>query len=567
MKPRPPSKKNVDKAKSMDNIRTAFTHPSTLQPGRRPQNQVPAKQSATNGSGGGTSGPLTVADNNGRLDHPSSSSRQAQLSTSIPVPSPMSRPLPTSSATLGNADGHHASRTPIHNSNVQIQNADSHLHQMHAESTPPLGYRHQRQLPSYDPPSDTDKSPGLPASSHRLSSNAATSERESDMHNNSEHPSGDLAARTSAQNPQNPAHNLSTTGTDPSLPQPGSRRTSVSKAYEEEMQDANWAMEITRMFDDLDQGTAMPAQRTIIPPLKLSEKDHIDKGLPQPPPPLPSTPSLTLKPLHNANEDSDSEGEDTGTLWNTKPMAEKLPSSVIRPKSILRGPQLKVHIEKSPEVHHVSLPSTDSSSSATMVPPHPTRVAPPPPIPSPSIRQKGRVRGSTFTDMRDYTWAPRPPPEDVYERLEDFFPNFDLDQPVIEASSGGTSPTLAENAPVPPLPANDKRVPDKAGADPSTHDKSRIRAKKSIRIVAQEHKKRIDRTSRADSSSAMSNVMRKRSTKLWGSRLEEVTRERPVMPQPAPDSPSSAPKRRCSACNISKCDLPTSISDIQVGSR
>jgi serine/threonine protein kinase len=102
----------------------------------------------------------------------------------------------------------------------------------------------------------------------------------------------------------------------------------------------------------------------------------------------------------------------------------------------------------------------------------------------------------------------------------------------------------------------------------TAYDKSRVRAKKSIRIVAQEHKKRIDRTSRAvvDSSSSsaavgagggigaggaggMSNMMRKRSTKLWGSRLEEVTREKSGAFSSAsaysavPESPSAAPKR------------------------
>jgi hypothetical protein len=67
------------------------------------------------------------------------------------------------------------------------------------------------------------------------------------------------------------------------------------------------------------------------------------------------------------------------------------------------------------------------------------------------------------------SWAFRPPPEDVYERLEEFFPDHDLDKPVIEAPSGGISPTANEHLLIPP---------------PQANDKSRVESKKSIRIVA-----------------------------------------------------------------------------------
>jgi mitogen-activated protein kinase kinase kinase len=120
----------------------------------------------------------------------------------------------------------------------------------------------------------------------------------------------------------------------------------------------------------------------------------------------------------------------------------------------------------------------------------------------------------------------------VYERLEEFFPEHDLDKPLIEASSGGTSPTTAEVPAVlaPPVPV----LPDKT---------VRVKGKKSIRIVAQEHKKLIDRTSRGDSSS-YSNVHRKRSTKLWGSKVEEVTTAQAkahsssTLPESSPGGPS-----------------------------
>jgi mitogen-activated protein kinase kinase kinase len=126
----------------------------------------------------------------------------------------------------------------------------------------------------------------------------------------------------------------------------------------------------------------------------------------------------------------------------------------------------------------------------------------------------------------------------VYNRLEDFFPEHDLDMPVIEATSGTGSPTAAEYPAAPPVPDKDKP------------EKGLTRGKKSIRIVAEEHKKRIDRTSRPDN---LANVLRKRSTKLWGSRLEEVTTEQAkaeyaralyAKPPPAPESPSGGPRRK-----------------------
>jgi mitogen-activated protein kinase kinase kinase len=125
----------------------------------------------------------------------------------------------------------------------------------------------------------------------------------------------------------------------------------------------------------------------------------------------------------------------------------------------------------------------------------------------------------------------------VYNRLEDFFPEHDLDMPVIEATSGTGSPTNAEYPAAPPVPDKDKP------------EKGLTRGKKSIRIVAEEHKKRIDRTSRPDN---LANVLRKRSTKLWGSRLEEVTTEQAkaeytralYTKPPPPESPNGGPRRK-----------------------
>lgn len=129
------------------------------------------------------------------------------------------------------------------------------------------------------------------------------------------------------------------------------------------------------------------------------------------------------------------------------------------------------------------------------------------------------VRRSTFDD--DSQWAPRPPPEAVLDRIEHFFKDHDLDRPVIEMPSGGTSPTSTEN--LIPAPQRNKH-------------------KKSIRVVAAELKKRASRME-----SSVPAVLRKRNTKLWGSKVEEVTTEAEVPPMPSEASPGGATARRMCA--------------------
>lgn len=129
-------------------------------------------------------------------------------------------------------------------------------------------------------------------------------------------------------------------------------------------------------------------------------------------------------------------------------------------------------------------------------------------------QDRAKTTSPTLADDED-GWAMRPPPEAVYERLERYFGNHDLDKPVIEATSGGTSPTSTEPVATPQVV-------------PSSHDKERekdnlkMRAKKSIRYVAEDAKRRIDRTSKADPTYPTSSS-KKRSTKFWGGKLEEVT--------------------------------------------
>lgn len=138
-------------------------------------------------------------------------------------------------------------------------------------------------------------------------------------------------------------------------------------------------------------------------------------------------------------------------------------------------------------------------------------------------QKKHKDRISKFDNNFDMTWAPRPPPEVMYEKLEEYFPEHDLDKPVIETPSGGTSPTATE-APANPAPP-------------------RFRHKKSIRLVAAEHKRQLDRTSRGDDST-VAPLSRKRHTKMWGGKLEEVITEQGMGPtSSAPDASPGGAKR------------------------
>ncbi|KAG1862189.1 kinase-like protein, partial [Suillus subluteus] len=133
---------------------------------------------------------------------------------------------------------------------------------------------------------------------------------------------------------------------------------------------------------------------------------------------------------------------------------------------------------------------------------------------------KNRDKSNTF---EGHTWAHRPPPEDVYERLEEFFPEHDLDKPSIE-NSRGTSPTSVEQT--------YGNIVDR--------DKALIQAQKSIRTVAEQHKKRIDRVSRGNPSSD-TMVLRKKNTKLWGPRIQAV--DTPLQTKANLDSRAGGPGR------------------------
>lgn len=159
-------------------------------------------------------------------------------------------------------------------------------------------------------------------------------------------------------------------------------------------------------------------------------------------------------------------------------------------------------------------------------------------------------RSTSFARRDDTDWASRPPPELLYENLDDFFPKLDLDKPVLEAANAPGSPLIgSEQTPVSnPAAAHaalgSSSLTPLRPISPPAAVAPTLRAggggggaigrhKKSIRIVAQDRKRFMDRAEaierrHADAQApgddeADNRLARRRSTKLWGGRVVEVT--------------------------------------------
>lgn len=249
-------------------------------------------------------------------------------------------------------------------------------------------------------------------------------------------------------------------------------------------------------------GTMIPKARSPTPP-----------RLPTPTRSSPPSAGVHTVRFDTINDD-DSEGDEED-FWVKKPKkpAQSVDSTqsqwpgTLQPKRPILPP---ISTDSSPVSRSVALPNTSQRDSPNRTPsgnaagPTGRPRRPPGTPPNAGISNLQDQRTSRFDNNYDYTWAPRPPPEEVFERLQEYFPEHDVDKPVIEAQSGGTSPTSAEHPPL-PTPADKK-----------------FRHKKSIRVVAAEGKRRVDRISRVEKAAAQGSL-RKRNTKLWGSRLQEVT--------------------------------------------
>ncbi|KAJ6519735.1 MAP kinase [Mycena sanguinolenta] len=490
--------------KSMDNLRGVAlgSHPVSLQPGGSRASRAPIP-------------PLPTPRRDPLLSTPTSALGTPKSYDGRPL-----RPLPIQgSSTMVHeyspARSPYTTR-PSHSSSILMSPSNEPYPRPQSAFgetiTSPNSQRYRQQFPMSGLGSNLDgeygRSARAPSPTHPFPaslpyrSSRANDARQSDRH--SDPLQSPVSPRSPPQRDSRPRSSSSTTS-DVQLPE--------IATTEGLSQDGRWA---ASLFAESESATLMPMSesRTFIPETRTF---------------MPSTQTGTMMSrmtmmsgMSGASDDTD--GEDDG-LWQVMPQAE-------RAKSILRSgsdrPALKVQTDAnglSKPAHTQQLHPTFASGST---PSHQRPRSPSPSVPQPKSQPKSRKERtvSTFTAREEDTWAPRPPPEDVYERLEDFFPEHDLDKPVIEMVSGGTSPTGAT--------ADQTLVP--VPSAPAPIDRAKVKGRKSIRLVAQERKRIIDRTSRVE---GLTSIQRKRSTKLWGSKVEEVdTANLPESPSTSEGTPT-----------------------------
>jgi hypothetical protein len=278
---------------------------------------------------------------------------------------------------------------------------------------------------------------------------------------------------------------------------------------------------------------------------------------PLPTTPTPSAPPAVLPPCFPGANDFDDDEDDGATFFAgagpTVPANVPIPASPIgvslydEPSS--RSPILDRQKEKRPTL---TLQIETPSSGASPTPKSPTITLRSPPAlrrgtapasaTSPPSATPRRVRPSTGTarlsdlgklsspaivrrvsfaarENDENDWAVRPPVETVLEHLEAFFPEHDLDKPIVDAATPpATTPSADLSSPAP-----DAAVP----IPPRRGVTGGLGYKKSIRIVAQDQKRKLLKASSTKDSkieaSTAASLLRRKSTKLFGTRLEEVT--------------------------------------------
>ena len=190
---------------------------------------------------------------------------------------------------------------------------------------------------------------------------------------------------------------------------------------------------------------------------------------------------------------------------------------------------------------------------------------------------------------RDDVWANRPPAEDLLNNLDAFFPNLDLDQPVVEDLVG--SPPVSPNAGVdsnpmdnlatPPGPAQrvirtslyDRVRPDSIAEEPETlgSEDSTLKSRATIQSMAQRSVRKSGglgrmksirevargayedsskRNTQVSTSSKSGDMLRRRSTKMFGAKINMV--------KPGRGS-------RVSLIEAVPKDLPPGINSFQIG--
>lgn len=128
-------------------------------------------------------------------------------------------------------------------------------------------------------------------------------------------------------------------------------------------------------------------------------------------------------------------------------------------------------------------------------------------------------------------WAHRPPPEALVEHLDDFFPNVDLDQPLVEdvaetPQSSTASPLSTQDIPM-HIPAGKPFTVQTLAQRNIRRATPGLGRTKSIREVVRGAYQQEQKPSEVGMNNRLSalragNIQRRKSTKMFGARIEEV---------------------------------------------
>jgi len=163
---------------------------------------------------------------------------------------------------------------------------------------------------------------------------------------------------------------------------------------------------------------------------------------------------------------------------------------------------------------------------------------------------------------KDDVWASRPPAEALIDHLDDFFPGLNLDQPIpdeismspppspspatenkpqsyqladVPSESPSTSEPPGAMGPPPPPASKGKNVPTVVQRNLGRSQLGRMKSIREVARGAHEKSKRFTQTNTAGSKSG--DISRRKSTKMFGARLIEVTPKRGAMLQAQQASP------------------------------
>lgn len=262
------------------------------------------------------------------------------------------------------------------------------------------------------------------------------------------------------------------------------------------------------------------------------------------PPPIPAKIDLSREnsPVRTAAKPFPKSGEDDLTLLNDAPDFEESGSEdgdeedgeglwAIRPSSFDSSPLSRPqHLFKGEDIVPNDLLSSSTDVSEHDASEHYLRSSSTgkrrndnPRDPSREKDTRTPARRNSFIANRD-VWAIRPPANVVYENIEEYFPGYDLDKPILDPSK-----TLAINSPTAlavPLATPTVATQKGGGMSRNLHrGQPGLNRRKTLRHAFKEasDKEKRKRSVTRKVQSNDSSLLRRKSTKMFGSRLVEMT--------------------------------------------